>query len=281
MAKQRPTRRQLEVLRAYIRAGSVAAAAYELGISETTARQHLSGLYRRTGCLNAAHNGSVWPHDNAILAAGLMRYGLADEAHRVILSMLDVAVRSNGRLPELFSGIARNDVGVPVAYPASCSPQAWAAAAPLLFLRTLLRFDPSMTDGRVWCSPSLPRNIERLSIDEFPLGGARLRLRISPDGWSLDGLPDGVELIEAPRSPGALGAGGDSFMSRSPVRTRERATTIGRREQLLEDADSPSRTRWREPPRDTVVRTASAYAFRLNSAPQPSTDGSVPGSGLM
>ena len=51
---QRPTRRQLEVLCAYIAAGSIAAAAYELGISETTARQHLSGLYRRTGCLNAA-----------------------------------------------------------------------------------------------------------------------------------------------------------------------------------------------------------------------------------
>ncbi len=54
MARQRPTRRQLEVLRAYIAAGSIAAAAYELGISETTVRQHLSGLYRRTGCLNAA-----------------------------------------------------------------------------------------------------------------------------------------------------------------------------------------------------------------------------------
>lgn len=53
-ARRRPTRRQLEVLRAYARAGSVAAAAYELGISETTFRQHLSGLYRRTGCMNAA-----------------------------------------------------------------------------------------------------------------------------------------------------------------------------------------------------------------------------------
>ena len=52
-SSQRPTRRQLEVLRAYIAAGSIPAAAYELGISETTARQHLSGLYRRTGCLNA------------------------------------------------------------------------------------------------------------------------------------------------------------------------------------------------------------------------------------
>lgn len=54
MAKQRPARRQIEVLRAYIRAGSVAAGAHELGISETTFRQHLSGLYRRTGSLNAA-----------------------------------------------------------------------------------------------------------------------------------------------------------------------------------------------------------------------------------
>ncbi len=52
--RQRPTRHRLEVLRAYVRAGSVASAAHELGISETTARQHLSGLYRRTGCLNAA-----------------------------------------------------------------------------------------------------------------------------------------------------------------------------------------------------------------------------------
>ena len=54
MTRQPPTRRQLEVLRAYIRAGSVAAAAHELGIGETTVRQHLSGLYRRTGCVNAA-----------------------------------------------------------------------------------------------------------------------------------------------------------------------------------------------------------------------------------
>jgi DNA-binding NarL/FixJ family response regulator len=53
-ARQRPTRRQLEVLRAHVTAGSVAAAAYELGISRTTTRQHLSGLYRRTGCVNVA-----------------------------------------------------------------------------------------------------------------------------------------------------------------------------------------------------------------------------------
>jgi predicted ArsR family transcriptional regulator len=59
MANKRPTRRQLEVLRAYIAAGSIAAAAHELGIGETTARQHLSGLYRRIGCLNAAQAAYV------------------------------------------------------------------------------------------------------------------------------------------------------------------------------------------------------------------------------
>ena len=59
VVRGRPTRRQLEVLRAYIATGSIAAAAYELGISETTARQHLSGLYRRTGYLNAAQ-ASYW-----------------------------------------------------------------------------------------------------------------------------------------------------------------------------------------------------------------------------
>ncbi len=60
MTRQKPTRRQLEVLRAYIRAGSVAAAAYELGIGETTVCQHLSGLYRRTGYVNAAQ-AAYWP----------------------------------------------------------------------------------------------------------------------------------------------------------------------------------------------------------------------------
>ena len=66
--RQRPTRRQLEVLRAYIAAGSIAAAAYELGIAESTARQHLSELYRRTGYLNAAQAAYT--------------LGIADASHR-------------------------------------------------------------------------------------------------------------------------------------------------------------------------------------------------------
>ena len=78
MAKQRPTRRQLEVLRADIRAGSVAAAAYELGISETTVRQHLSGLYRQTGYVNAAQ-AAYWLGAGELWAT---RSGPRPQAHR-------------------------------------------------------------------------------------------------------------------------------------------------------------------------------------------------------
>ena len=81
------------------------------------------------------HNGSVWPHDNAICAAGLMRYGFVPQAQQVATGILEAADRFGGRLPELFCGFDRADFAAPVAYPTSCSPQAWAAAAPFLLLR--------------------------------------------------------------------------------------------------------------------------------------------------
>ena len=81
------------------------------------------------------HNGSVWPHDNAIIAAGLRRYGFSDEAEIVSSAMLGAALQTqDASLPELFCGFDRTD-GVPyVPYPVACRPQAWAAAAPLLLL---------------------------------------------------------------------------------------------------------------------------------------------------
>src|SRR5581483_7864541 len=82
------------------------------------------------------HCGSVWPHDNAIVAAGLMRYGFVAEAQKVIAAVLDAAVSQGGRLPELYSGLSREELPTVVSYPTSCSPQAWASGSPLLFLRT-------------------------------------------------------------------------------------------------------------------------------------------------
>ena len=147
------------------------------------------------------HCGSVWPHDNAIIAAGLMRYGFVDHAQRVIMGMLDAALSQGGRLPELFTGLDRDDFPGVVGYPTSCSPQAWAAASPLLFLRTLLRLDPWVPHDKVWLSPALPPEIRRLRVYRIPLGGRRVGVQADDANVKVEGLPPEVELITVPRDP--------------------------------------------------------------------------------
>ncbi len=147
------------------------------------------------------HNGSVWPHDNAIIAAGLSRYGFVAETQRIALGLIDAADRLGGRLPELFCGFDRDEYHSPVPYPTSCSPQAWAAAAPLLLVRSLLRFDPWVPFGRVWCDPAVPAQLLPMSIAGVHLAGASVRLDIDAQGWRLSGLPEGMELIRSPRQP--------------------------------------------------------------------------------
>jgi glycogen debranching enzyme len=146
------------------------------------------------------HIGSVWPHDNALIVAGLTRYGFVDEAQRVIMAMLDAAVHFGGRLPELFGGLSRHEVPFPVTYPSSCSPQAWAAASPLLFLRSMLRLDPWVPHGKVWLDPVLPKRIGRLRVDRIPLAGRRVTVDVDHDTVSVEGLGD-IELLLNPRDP--------------------------------------------------------------------------------
>jgi len=147
------------------------------------------------------HNGSVWPHDNAIIASGLMRYGFVEEAQRVALGLFDAARMMDGRLPELFSGFDRAEFSPPVPYPTSCSPQAWAAAAPLYLLRTLLRFDPWIPEGKVWCDPAVPAALLPLRIEGVHLGGARMGVEVTEADWQLIGLPPEIELVAEPRAP--------------------------------------------------------------------------------
>ena len=147
------------------------------------------------------HNGSVWPHDNAIVAAGLMRYGYVEPAQRIALSLLDASESMGGRLPELFCGFDREDFGIPVAYPTSCSPQAWSAAAPLYLLRTLLRFDPWVPFGKVWCDPAVPESLLPLRIERLHLAGAQVTVDITHDGWRVEGLPDDIQLERSARHP--------------------------------------------------------------------------------
>ncbi|MCA1983794.1 amylo-alpha-1,6-glucosidase [Nocardioides nematodiphilus] len=136
------------------------------------------------------HNGSVWPHDNALCAAGLMRYGFVDHAQRVITGLLAAADDFGHRLPELFSGFDRADFASPVPYPTACSPQAWAAAAPLSFLRTLLRFDPDSPRGQIACAPSVPEQYLPLGVHGIRVDGHRLTIDVTADGWVMEGLGD-------------------------------------------------------------------------------------------
>jgi len=147
------------------------------------------------------HCGSVWPHDTAIVAAGLARYGFEEPAQRLVLSLIDAAVAQGGRLPELYSGLDRSDFGVPVAYPTSCSPQAWSAASSLLCLRTLLRFDPWVPYGKTWLAPMVPPEIGRLRVEGIPLAGSRVNVEVVDGRVTVEGLPDGIELVETPRHP--------------------------------------------------------------------------------
>ncbi|MGE0881695.1 MAG: glycogen debranching N-terminal domain-containing protein [Acidimicrobiia bacterium] len=122
------------------------------------------------------HCGSVWPHDTAIAVSGLARYGLRTEAERLAGDLVDASSHVDGRLPELFAGFARDDLGAPVPYPTSCSPQAWSAAATLLVVRSLLRLEPDLRDGVVrWERPSTARFAD-LRIRSVPMGGHRLEL---------------------------------------------------------------------------------------------------------
>jgi glycogen debranching enzyme len=145
------------------------------------------------------HNGSVWPHDNAFVVTGLMRYGFVDEAQRIAAALLEAAEHFAGRLPELFCGFDRGDYPEPVPYPTSCSPQAWAAATPVQLMRTLLRFDPWLPQGKVWIAPVLPEAFSPLRVAGLALGPRRIELEAATGRPAVvHGLPAGVEVVREP-----------------------------------------------------------------------------------
>jgi glycogen debranching enzyme len=146
------------------------------------------------------HNGSVWPHDNALCAAGLMRYGFIEQAQRVSDAIIDAAEHFGYRLPELFCGFDREEFSAPVPYPTSCSPQAWAAAAPLQLLHSLLRFAPEVSSGQLWCAPEVPDRYLPLRVSGLRVGKSRLSVDMGDGRWEISGLePVTLEVIAAPR----------------------------------------------------------------------------------
>jgi glycogen debranching enzyme len=108
------------------------------------------------------HVGTVWPHDNAIAALGLARYGFREESNRIVLAQLEAASHSGFRLPEVFAGLTRDAGRFPVPYPTACSPQAWATGAPFLWVKAMLGLHTR--DGDVRIDPAVPEELGRIRI---------------------------------------------------------------------------------------------------------------------
>ena len=126
----------------------------------------------------AYHNGSIWPHDNALIAMGLARYGLKDPLLRLVQGLFDAAqLIPRSRLPELFCGFPRRPDTGPTAYPVACSPQAWASAAVFAMVGAGLgiAFAPSSRQVR-FSAPVLPLGVDTLRVGNLRLGDASVDL---------------------------------------------------------------------------------------------------------
>jgi glycogen debranching enzyme len=127
------------------------------------------------------HNGSIWPHDNALIAAGLARYGFTDPAARVFSAMFDLSqVVDLHRLPELICGFHRRAGDSPTLYPVACAPQAWAAGAVYLLVQACLGLRVDATARRVsFTRAVLPEEIEWLRILNLEVGPASVDLLLT------------------------------------------------------------------------------------------------------
>jgi glycogen debranching enzyme len=152
-------------------------------------RDLANGYGVRTAAARAAgysplsyHCGSVWPHDTAIVARGLSRAGHAADAAELTRQLLAAADAFDRRLPELFAGFGADEVAAPVAYPASCRPQAWSAAAAVELLRLVLGLTVDVAAGVVTLRPPTPSPVGAVQVRGLPVGGGHLDVSINRDG---------------------------------------------------------------------------------------------------
>ena len=165
------------------------------------------------------HLGTVWPHDNALIAVGMRRYGFDADFLRVFEGLLDAASHFPGyRLPELFAGFGREEHEDPVPYPVACQPQAWAAGTLPYLVQSGLGLAPDALNGRLRVRrPSLPHWVRRVEVSDLRVGDARVSLTFERVGAArdaavaltdarIDGDLDIVLEIEG-REPGAARGG--------------------------------------------------------------------------
>lgn len=144
------------------------------------------------------HTGSVWPHDNSLIAHGMRRYGFDRESKQVLDQLaLAGAFFPYARFPEVFCGFSTDEVPVPVQYPVACRPQAWASGTPLLMIRSYGGFAADAPNGKLYIDrPRLPSWLHRMEILGMRVGKARIDLVFSNN--------QGVTATEIPRKDGDL-----------------------------------------------------------------------------
>jgi glycogen debranching enzyme len=126
----------------------------------------------------------VWPHDNALIAAGLKRYGFVRSTNRVATALFDAAIQADYlRLPELFCGFTRRAPNRPVSYPVACSPQAWAAGSPFLMLQAILGLSAQAQRNLLTVNkPHLPSWLNTVELRNLSVGNSRISLLFRREG---------------------------------------------------------------------------------------------------
>jgi glycogen debranching enzyme len=130
------------------------------------------------------HNGSIWPHDNALIACGLARYGMKNSANVIFEAMIRATnYFDQRRIPELYCGFRRRPGRGPTLYPVACSPQAWAASAPVSLLQSMLGLEFDHPARRILLvNPSLPASVGRIIIRNLALGDANIDFAVCQEG---------------------------------------------------------------------------------------------------
>jgi glycogen debranching enzyme len=147
------------------------------------------------------HNGSIWPHDNALIAYGMSLYGYQKEGLRILQALFDASLYIDlQRLPELYCGFERRPGEGPTAYPVACSPQAWSVGAVFLLLQACLRMDINALEKKlVFDRPVLPEYLEKVTLTGLRLGNSSCTMEIFRHqydvGFHLHQKPDDWEII--------------------------------------------------------------------------------------
>lgn len=136
------------------------------------------------------HNGTIWPHDNSLIILGMSKTNNKEQAAIAMEGLINSAHSFEyDRLPELFCGYKAE--GKAVKYPVACSPQAWAAGTPLLFVQSMLGLFPDLLNNKIYLNPVLPDQVDDLEVANIKLGKGTLHVAVRKQGETME-----VEIVE-------------------------------------------------------------------------------------